>query len=172
MAKAKSYRKFDLEELKLAAEHIAFEIHHFRCYSVLRRDKKLEAACPAATQAIGYAELLHLRVLIDFFFCEPEHDDCHVVHFGALPGFTAAFPPTIHQRTARTDQVVKYLNKLLAHFTATRWEKQRPAWNFYEEFEPVIESVATRFEDALPANVRKSYDKGLNKWSGHTPTFR
>lgn len=118
-------------ELIRAAEHIAFEIQHFRCYSALKSNKDLWALCPAAAQAVGYALLLHLRILIEFLFCEPKQDDCHVVHFRMIAGFADPLPPASHQRTPRTDEVVKHLNKLLAHFFAARWEAPRPAWDYY-----------------------------------------
>src|SRR5580658_8679977 len=145
MAK-KSCRLFWPDELSKAAEHIAFEILHFRSYGVLKSSRELRTFCPAATQAVGYALLLHLRVLIEFFFCEAEQDDCHADHFRFLPGFGAAFPPSIHERTQHTSDVAKHLNKLLAHFTAARWEERRPAWDFYDEYSPVIADLATRFE--------------------------
>ena len=154
MAKEQFCRVFSHEELARAAEHIAFEIYHFRTYAALKNDQNLRSICPAASQAVGYALLLHLRVLIEFFFCEPQQDDCHVVHFRALPDFTAAFPLNIHERTENTDEVANYLNKLLAHFTASRWEKHRPAWDFYDEYSPRIESLATRFENALRGEAK------------------
>ena len=64
---------------------------------------------PSGVPGGSYALLLHLRILIESFFCEPEQDDCHVVHFRALPSFTAAFPPDIHQRTKHTDDVASTL---------------------------------------------------------------
>ena len=149
-----------------AAEHIAFEIQHFRCYSVLKSNKDLSALRPAATQAVGYALLLHLRVLIEFFFCDPELDDCHVVHFHAIAGFTDAFPPAIDERTTHT------VNKLLAHFSATRWEAHPPAWDYYDEYSPTIETLSARFELSLPGKFKSAYDKGYSKWIGHFPIVR
>jgi hypothetical protein len=169
MAK-KVIRKFTPDELAKAAEHIAFEIRHFRCYAELKDDHRLSEICPAATQAVGYALLMHLRVLIEFFFCEPEQDDCHVVHFRELPGFTKGFPPSIHEQTSRTDEVARHLNKLMAHFTATRWEKRRPPWDYYDEYAPAIRDLASRFESALTGNVRAAYYKGYKKWGHHTST--
>jgi hypothetical protein len=167
--KRNSCRLFSPDELVKAAEHIAFEVHHFRSFAVLKNNQELRALCPAATQAVGYALLLHLRVLIEFFFCEAEQDDCHVDHFRSLPGFTTAFPASIHERTQHTDEVVKYLNKLLAHFTATRWEERRPAWGYYDEYAPLIADLATKFEAALQGDAKAAYDGGLRKWSHHSP---
>jgi hypothetical protein len=169
MAK-KLCRLFGHDELMNAAEHIAFEIHHFQTYAVLKNNQELAAFCPAASQAVGYALLVHLRVLIEFFFCDAEfQDDCHVDHFRCLVGFTAAFPPSIHQRTQRTNDVAKYLNKLLAHFTATRWERQRPAWDYYAEYSPVVTELVARFEAALQGDIKAAYDRGYRKWLHHSP---
>jgi hypothetical protein len=165
-----SCRLFGPDELTKAAEHLAFEILHFRSYTVLKNNQELRAICPTASQAIGYALLLHLRVLIEFFYCEPEQDDCHVAHFRALPGFTAAFPPDIHERTEHTDEVAKHLNKLLAHFTATRWEEHRPRWDYYDEYCPLIEKLATRFEAALQGDAKAGYDAGRGRWLHNSPT--
>ncbi len=167
---ARACRLFWPNELIQAAEQIAFEIQHFRCYSALKSNNDLSALCPAASQAVGYALLLHLRILIEFFFSEPEQDDCHVVHFRVIVGFTDAFPSAIHERTTRTDEVVKYLNKLLAHFSATRWEEHRPAWDYYDEYSPTIEALSARFEQALPGEFKSAYEKGYRKWIGHSPT--
>ncbi len=169
---ARACRLFWPDELLQAAEQTAFEIQHFRCYSALKSNDDLSAFCPAGTQAVGYALLLHLRILIEFFFCEPEQDDCHVVHFRVIAGFTDAFPPAIHERTTRTDEVVKYLNKLLAHFSAARWEVHRPAWDYYDEYSPTIEALAAQFERALPAEFKFAYEKGYWKWIGHSPTVK
>jgi hypothetical protein len=173
MAKVKICRLFSTDELIKGAENIAFEIFHFRSFAVLKNSRELRTICPAATQAIGYALLLHLRVLMEFFYCEPEqHDDCRVVHFRVLPSFMTAFPPDIHERTSHTDEVTRYLNKRLAHFTATRWEEHRPAWDYYDEYSPLIEKLATRFEGALQTDVKAAYDRGQRMWLHHSPTVR
>src|SRR5437879_6421158 len=89
-------RAFSVEELKEAVKHLAFEMQHFRCYSKLYSNEDLARFSRAARQAVMYSLLLHLRLLIAFFFSEATQDDCHVDHFNILPGFQAAFPATIH----------------------------------------------------------------------------
>jgi hypothetical protein len=98
----KSSRQYSHDEQVKAAKHIAFEIHHFRCYSELKNSGELRTLCPAASQAVGYALLMHLRVLIDFFFSAAEQDDFHVDQFRSQPGFDAAFPPSLRMRTTKT----------------------------------------------------------------------
>ena len=117
--------------------------------------------------------LLHLRILIECFFSGPkECDDCRVIHFRVLPGFEDAFPATIHKRTKHIDEVAGALNKLLAHFTSTRWEERTKAWDFYREYEPVIHMLADKVEKALPETVKHAYDAGYRKWSHHAPTVK
>jgi len=159
------------EQVK-AAEHIAFEIEHFRTYAVLKNNQELRAVSPAASQAVEYNLLLHLRILMGFFFSEAEQDDFHVDHFRSQPGFTSAFPPSIHERTRHTGEVTRYLNKLLAHFTAIRWEEMRPAWDYYDEYSPAIADLTSRFEEALQGEVKAAYDAGYSRWLHHSPTVK
>ncbi|HEY4359377.1 MAG TPA: hypothetical protein VGN17_00310 [Bryobacteraceae bacterium] len=160
------------EEQVKAAGHIAFEILHFRTYSLLKDNRELGALCPAASQAVGYTLLLHLRVLMDFYFSEPVQDDFHVCHFRLQPGFTKAFPPSIHERTDRTVEVTRHLNKLLAHFTATRWKKDRPDWKYYNEYAPVVADLNSKFEAALQGEVKAAYEAGYRMWLHHSPTVK
>jgi hypothetical protein len=107
-------RIFDPEELKRAAENIAFEILHFRSFAILKDNQDLRHFCPAASQATRYGALLHLRVLIDFFYGTPKKpDDCNVVHFRILPRFLDAFPASLHERNGHTDEVVQLLAQAL-----------------------------------------------------------
>jgi len=156
---------FDEEALKKAAKHIAFETQHFRCYSEIRkRFPNASRDHPAASQGIGYALLLHTRVLLDFFFNPPSSDDCCVAHFNRLDGFEAKFPQHIHAPTQHTLDVSRALNKFLAHFSAMRWSPTDGprAWNFYDEFAPTIEDLIVRFESALllHPDVKSHYDLG------------
>lgn len=144
-------------------------MQHFRCYSQLYNNDDLKRLSGAAHQAVRYALLLHLRLLIDFFFAEARQDDCHVNHFNILDGFEAAFPASIHLSSDRTRRVSVDLNKLLAHITATRWEKNRPLMNHYAEFIPIIHDLITRFETALPDDKRGVYLEHCRKWECHHP---
>lgn len=162
-------RAFTVDELKRAVEHLSFEMQHFRCYSKLYSNSDLERLSGAAHQAVRYALLLHLRLLVDFFYMEAEQDDCHVDHFNVLDGFEADFPASIHLHSARSKKLSVDLNKLLAHFTATRWEKYRPPMNDYDEFIPTIDDLITRFEAALPEDVRQVYLKHYRYWEYSHP---
>ena len=148
-------RVFSVDELKKAVEHLSFETQHFRCYCELYRNADLSRFSAAAHQAVLYALLLHLRLLFDFFYGGAKQDDCNVDHFNVLDGFEAGFPASIHFRDERIKKVSVDLNKLLAHLTATRWERDRPDMDQYATFIPTIDNVITRFEAALPEDVRQ-----------------
>jgi hypothetical protein len=90
--------------------------------------------------------------------------DCHVDHFNVLDGFETAFPASIHLHGTRTKKKSADLNKLLAHMTATRWEKNRPLMNEYDEFIPTIDDLITKFEAALPEDVRQVYLEHYQNW--------
>jgi hypothetical protein len=101
----------DEVDLRSAAHFAAFEMYHFLYYTGMYREdpglRVLSATLgPGFRQAIEYSILLHLRVLIDFFYYEPRQDDCWVGHFRTLPGFSAAFPPR-NPRAVRQDQRYK-----------------------------------------------------------------
>ena len=166
---APASRVFSVDELKKAVEHLAFEMQHFRCYSKIYKSSDLTRFSGAAHQAVLYALLLHLRLLIDFFYGEPKRDDCSVDHFNVLNGFEAAFPASIHLHSARNKQVSVDLNKLLAHMTATRWEKNRPPMDDYDKFILTISDLITRFEAALPEDVRQVYLKHYRSWECSHP---
>jgi hypothetical protein len=124
---------------------------------------------PPATsmQALGYALLIHIRVLGDFFFSRhTSFDDCHVCHF------KECLSPEMCPTPIRTQKIVDLgtaLNKFLVHFTSTRWEQQRRSWNFYDEFTPVLEDLIVRFESALPQDIRQHYERGYQEWKRKSP---
>ena len=115
--------EFTEADLNKAVTHFAFDVQHFRCYLDLHRNTKLRRTSPAAWQAVVYSLLLHLRLLLNFFYGRPREDDCCVRHFKVLPGFSVAFPSNSLSLTpVEARQVSFNLNKRLAHLTATRWE--------------------------------------------------
>ena len=158
-------RTFSPAELENAVEHLAFEMQHFRSYGKLYNNVKLTAFSKTASQAIRYSLLVHLRVLVDFFYSEPTQDDCHIEHFNVLPGFEAAFPAILHSRTQDTSDMSVHLNKLLAHMTATRWENRRPAMDYYDKYSLTIDGLITKFEAALPTTLKAVYAREYLKWS-------
>jgi hypothetical protein len=167
--KTSASRTFNSDELKKAVEHLAFEMHHFRCYRKLDRSADLSRFSSAASQAVRYALLLHLRLLIDFFYGEPKQDDCHVGHFNILDGFEGAFPASVHLHSAQAKKMGTNLNKLLAHLTATRWEKNRPPMSDYDKFMPTIDDLITKFEAALTEEIRQVYWKHYRRWESRNP---
>jgi len=79
-----------------------------------------------------------------------KQDDCHVDHFNVLDGFEATFPASLHPHSAQIKQLSVDLNQLLAHITATRWERNRPPMSDYDKFIPTLDDLITKFEAALP----------------------
>jgi hypothetical protein len=75
--------------------------------------------------------------------------------FRALPEFDVAFPKQMHAVPPWEGEVRKNLNKLLAHFTATRWRTTRPPMDDYSEHFPEIDRLIEAFEKALPDGVRQ-----------------
>lgn len=162
-------RVFQRDELKSAAEHLAFDGYHFRCYVRLHRESKIQS--PTLHQAVVYSLLLHLRVLLDFFFASPVKDDVCVDHFRrTLSEFRKSFPIQILE-PASTDvtDLSENLNKLLAHLTATRWEKPRPTMDAYEKHFDAMNRLIDRFRDALPDDVRAAFLKGWTHWERNHP---
>ena len=155
-------RTYSRDELKKAAGELAFEAQHFRCYRSLKDDQKLASFSAAASQAVGYTLLIHLRVLVGFFFGRPSQDDCHVDHFKVLSDFV--FPDSWHVRTADTDKVIEVLNKRLAHLMATRWEKPAEAWDFYNAYAPTLLNLIERFEQAMPPDLAANYQIRYQGW--------
>jgi hypothetical protein len=164
---------FDEADLKEIARHLAFEIHHFRCYATLYQDRTLGTICPAARQAVIYALLLHLRSLYDFFYAQPRYDDCSVIHFKDVPGFQSAFALPVPELAPGAALDVKgNLNKRLAHLTATRWRDQTKPMDYCTTHIVHIEGIVQNFERALPHELKLALDAGFEMWEHHVPTVR
>jgi hypothetical protein len=156
--------RFDKGELTEAVKHLAFDVHHFRCYLQLYREGRLFACAPTVRQATYYSLLLHLRVLLDFFSDGERNNDCRAHHFQELPEFQKAFksgslPPPADAKTVSTN-----LNKRLAHFTATRWRETAPSMDFYEKYFSDIDTLVGRFQSMLPDDVREVFTTTLGEW--------
>ena len=126
-ARTDAPRRFSEGELMKAVRHQAFETWMFRCLTRIRRDG-LPIPDGTARQALGYALLIHIRVLADFFYSRSSSfDDCHIHHFNAIPNFETVLPPTRYAPTAEITKLGRALDKMLAHFTSARWEEERPS---------------------------------------------
>jgi hypothetical protein len=154
---------FDRAELTTAVHHLAFDIHHFRFYGRVLKEGRLTALHPAVSQAILYSLLLHFRVLLDFFYKKPKHDDCCVGHFRVLQAFTAAFPTSINTPPPSSEEVSANLNKRLAHMTATRWREDQPDMSYYTDYFEGIDKLIVAFRAALPDDVGQPLDKRLDE---------
>ncbi len=162
--------EFTEADLKKAVTHLAFDVQHFRCYLDLHRNTKLQRTSPAACQAVRYSLLLHLRLLLNFFYGRPREDDCCIRHFKMLPGFSAAFPSnSLFPTPDEARQVSINLNKRLAHLTATRWEVPAPSMAYYQKYFDGVDRLIDAFEDALPDDVRTLFVKRLQVWQKSHP---
>jgi len=162
---------FDVPELKKAVQELAFDVQHFRCYVQLYKKPKLRQVCPAAYQAVIYSLLLHLRVLLDFFYGPPKKDDCWVRHFSVLPEFSAAFPSKILSPAPHEARELSLtLHKRLAHLTATRWEKPPRSMDYYEQYFDGINTLIDQFTAALPTDNQNDFPGRSSKMGGESPT--
>jgi len=161
----------DKVELRKSLDHLAFDVQHFRCYIDLRNNSRLGQLCPAARQAVVYSLLLHLRLLLDFFYGPPRLDDCWVGHFRVLPGFSRVFPSKLSKGDAARELSI-HLHKRLAHLTATRWRKRAPSMTYYEKYFQQIDELIDIFGKALPDDLRASFEVELKRWEKvHPSTF-
>jgi len=158
--------KFTETDLRLAVNHLAFDMFHFRLYAERYSKYESNTEHRACYQAMIYSLLLHFRVLLHFFYGTPRNDDCCAEHFRILSGFELAFPPSIHARPLWEEEVRVHLNKRLAHFTATRWTENQPPMNYYvARFKEVLHLIP-RFEAALPGEVGQYFTAQMNFWDG------
>jgi len=147
----------------MALEHLAFDICHFRIYAE-RLKSRPKQRDQADFQAMIYSLLLHFRLLIDFFYGKPLHDDCCVCHFNLLDGFENGFPASHRQEPKWKAEVSGHLNKRLAHFTASRWREARPPMDYYAKHFGTILDLISRFEQALPADSRQALENAKRMW--------
>jgi hypothetical protein len=156
---------FTETDLRLAVNHLAFDMFHFRLYADRYLKYERNAEHRSCYQAMIYSLLLHFRVLLHFFYGNPRKDDCCAEHFRMLPGFEAAFPPSIHARPSWEEEVRIHLNKRLAHFSATRWSENPPPMNYYAaRFREALDLIQ-RFEAALPGEVGRHFTAKMNFWA-------
>jgi hypothetical protein len=110
--------------------------------------------------------------LANFFFGQAfSQDDCHAHHFSELQDFTSNFPVALCIATHEVSRLGVALNKFLVHFSSKRWETRREDWNFYDVYTPILEDMITRFEAALPPDIRLRYDRSYERWKRSSPVF-
>jgi hypothetical protein len=146
------------ETLRNSLSDLAFEFHHFRAYQRLLQESALHShgpLCPATRQAVIYALLLHLRLLIDFFYGSPGQDDLPAAHFSTLVGFRVGFLETLTAKPEWISDVKMNLNKRLVHVTETRRKEKGPRLTYYSTHFPEIDASISGFIDALPEQFRE-----------------
>ena len=160
-------RSFEEKELMSAATDVAFEMASFRFYSrVYRGEIRPPTFSRACSQAMNYALLVHLRVLLGFFHGQPKNDDCCVQHFARLAGFANSFSPQVHLSAEERKELRQNLNRRLAHFSATRWEKTQRSMGYYAKSFKHVEAQIAAFENALPAAIRAAFTEATQRCDG------
>ncbi len=102
-------------------------------------------------------------IIVSFaVYMRPTQDDIGIQHVEAVvPSFKNRManpnPLSDHEAKALKDA----LNKKLVHFTGSRWRTERTHFDFYERYLDRIEADIESFEDALPPDLRSTYDKSL-----------
>jgi hypothetical protein len=143
-------------------------MYHFKHYIRIRANGNVSegtSVSAAARQAIVYSLLLHQRVLLDFFYSPPRHDDdCWVGHFRALPEFEQRFPDTLFKVPSFKRELGRNLNKRLAHFTTVRWKERQPVLQEYERYFGEIEVLIEQFVDALPTPMKNKVLERFRQW--------
>jgi hypothetical protein len=152
-------------DLTQAVEHVAFEVVYFRLLS----DEAFVKTIPnhGIGQAVGYAQLIHFRVLLEFFYPGRAYDDdCTVQNFIRLfPDFDNAFPAGFRVEPAWRNRIKKSLDKMMAHMAAHRWRKvPRPDWSHYRGPMKELGQVIDAFQNALPASLRSIFEQRLKHW--------
>lgn len=150
-------------DLKMAARYIAFELYHFRLLVTLYRDRAEVFAGGLNRQVYEYSLLLHLRILLDFFYTRPRLQDMGVNHFRVLPAFDVAFPKL---KIPRWKVAVKeQLDKRLVHFTEARWlmPTDYEMSDYAQYFDHMLVLISD-FEKALPPDLRAEFECRLQTY--------
>lgn len=152
-------KSFEAEEVLNVVDELAFEFFHFRCFRSMRASLP-----PAQGQAVGYAFLAHLRIIVDFFYMKPLQDDICIKHFEAeFPHFQFETANRNQLSENEAKQLKEALNKRLVHLTGSRWRTKKADWEFYEQYLDRIEGDIKAFEHALPPDLRVAYDRAYSQ---------
>jgi len=154
-----------LNDLPQATEHLAFEVVYFRLLS----DEQFVKTIPnyGIVQAVGYAQLIHFRVLLAFFYPGKTYDDdCTVNDFmRLLDEFDKRFPIAMRTNPAWTKAMKTALNKRLAHFSSARWlDHPTPDWSMYRGPMKELDAVIHAFHIALPDSLRQIFERRIRHW--------
>jgi hypothetical protein len=156
-----------LPDLVEAAHTICFEMFHLRYYvatydNTPEKHRFRAAFGERVGQAYEYALLLHLRVLLDFFYRKPKHyqDDVWVGHFNQLNNFSISYPPELYKAPPDSHEVRRHLNKWLAHFTDGRWTLRHEHWGMdrYAKQWVLLLMLIDKFEAALTGDAKRRFD--------------
>jgi hypothetical protein len=137
-------------------KHVSFEINRFRATALLWGGKHYGELADAM---IRESCLIHLRLLLDFFYPrreEAEGKNTDVFASDYLP-HTNLLAPAFRTLLAKPTWLKEYQDQLdwrLAHLTLHRLTfEQRPAWAPSKQFAHV-EQLIEQFLAALPSDMR------------------
>jgi hypothetical protein len=161
-------------DLNEAAKYIAFEMFHLRYYAAVFEEcpehRRFRSALGERIgQAYEYSFLLHLRVLLDFFYREPKPggDDVWVGHFRSITGFEKAYGEALYTPPEGALTISRHLNKRLAHFTEVRWKEkdQHIGMESYRFYWITLLNLIDKFEAALSGTPKDEFDRRMNAFS-------
>jgi hypothetical protein len=158
------------DDHKNSVEHVAFEFYHFQLYGYLiqtQTDGRSPILPRGLAQAVGYEFLMHLRALVDFFYCNNgQDDDLLAADFCILPGFSRQFSLAPWNNPPEWSQQVKvHLNKRLAHITSPRWKERGPKMQYYHQHFPEIRDLISSFQAALPPELQDGLRAQMDQWA-------
>ncbi|MEO8099418.1 MAG: hypothetical protein ABI811_17070 [Acidobacteriota bacterium] len=157
-------------DLEKAAHYLGFEVYHLRYYvGLYKQDKDFKAIGrflgPAMQDSLSYSLLVHLRVLLTFFYPgQRKPGDCSVRHF--IPQFRYARSTYKKQEI---EKIRRHLSKRLVHFNSVRWTEadKHIGLSNYSHCADHIDELLTVFEaglEELDPSIRKSYTARLQRF--------
>lgn len=165
-----------LMDFDRATATIAYEMYHFRCLAQLYRDGKAEGGFWG--QVCAQSLLLHLRIMIEFFYGKrPNDQDVTIKQFLAADGFS--FSPELQEvpermlltsktpnrpRSMTMREVKEALNQRLVHFGIGRWHGYHPGLDDYEPCFDDLEARIVAFRKALPEHLMIIFDNRLRQF--------
>lgn len=145
-------RKYSKKDLQKGLAALRYE--SFMLKSLARSIALVVAGRREIRNAALESFLLHVRILIEFFYNDnPHKDDIVASHFFSPPGKWKAIRP---KQSAILKQTKKRAHKLLAHLTYTRLRQTQETKKWaYMKIAGELEAVLNVFYKHLPDDLRE-----------------